>query len=139
MQRIKPFKTLDAFRGLAALWVVMAHSVAPWIGSGNEAQLRSPLYAFSIRGQLGVSIFFVISGYCIFAAAYASLVSGKTIQRYCFERVRRIYPPYFAALVITALSAAATIYVASHHLIAGMLCSGSRTCSFCNLNCTPIP
>jgi exopolysaccharide production protein ExoZ len=120
MQRIKPFKTLDGFRGFAAIWVVMAHSVGPWIGSGNEAHLRNPLYAFSIRGQLGVSIFFVISGYSITAAAYASLVSGKTIGRYCFERVRRIYPPYFFALVITTLSAAAIIFAASHHLIAGI-------------------
>jgi peptidoglycan/LPS O-acetylase OafA/YrhL len=116
-QRIPPFKTLDAFRGLAAIWVVLVHSVTPWIGSGNWAYLRSPFYALSTRGQLGVSIFFVISGYCIAAAAFGALVSGKSVWRYFYERVRRIYPPYLAALILTVLSATILGLAESRHLI----------------------
>lgn len=117
MQRITPFKTLDIFRGFAALWVVMDHSCDRWLASADPKYLHQPLYAFSIRGQLGVIIFFVISGYCITAAAYGALLYGKSIGRYAFERIRRIYPPYLAALVFGVLSLLAISMANVHHWI----------------------
>jgi peptidoglycan/LPS O-acetylase OafA/YrhL len=62
-------------------------------------------------------IFFAISGYCITAAAYGALVSGKSIGRFGFERVRRIYPPYLAALLLTVLSFVLNNYASAHHLL----------------------
>jgi peptidoglycan/LPS O-acetylase OafA/YrhL len=118
VQRISPFKTLDFFRGFAAIWVVMYHCTDRWLTDPNSAYLHVPLYAFSIRGQLGVMIFFVISGYCITAAAYSALVSGKSIWRYSYERVRRIYPPYLGALLLTVLAFAIIGYANAHHLVA---------------------
>jgi peptidoglycan/LPS O-acetylase OafA/YrhL len=117
LQRIPPFKTLDAFRGFAAIWVVMLHSCDRWIPDASSPYLKEPLYAFSTLGQLGVMIFFVISGYCITAAAYSAMISGKSLGRYSFERVRRIYPPYLAALVVTVLSLLTIDYANAHHLI----------------------
>lgn len=117
MQRIPAFKSLDVFRGFAALWVVMVHCCDRWLSAGNDAYLHVPLYAFAIRGQLGVMLFFVISGYCIAAACYAALISDKSIWRYSYERVRRIYPPYLAALLLGVLSTLAISFANSHHLI----------------------
>jgi exopolysaccharide production protein ExoZ len=117
LQRISPFKTLDAFRGFAALWVVMDHSCDRWLPYNNFQYLHVPLYAFSIRGQLGVSLFFLISGYCITAAAYGALISGKSVWRYGFERIRRIYPPYLAALLLTSLSLFLIMVANKHHWI----------------------
>jgi len=117
VQRIPPYKTLDVFRGFAALWVVMVHCCDRWLADGNEAHLKEPLYAFSIRGQLGVMLFFAISGYCIVAAAYGALISEKTVGRYAFERLRRIYPPYLAGLILTLLSFLAIAFANAHHLI----------------------
>jgi peptidoglycan/LPS O-acetylase OafA/YrhL len=117
VQRIPPFKTLDFFRGFAAIWVVMYHSTDRWLTDPNSAFLHVPLYAFTIRGQLGVMIFFVISGYCITAAAYSALVSGKSVWRYSYERARRIYPPYLGALLLTVLSLAIIGYANSHHMV----------------------
>ena len=117
MRRVNPFKTLDIFRGFAALWVVMDHSCDRWLGSADPHYMHVPLYAFSIRGQLGVMVFFVISGYCITAAAYGALLSGKSVGRYAFERVRRIYPPYLVTLILTALSAFAIGLANAHHWI----------------------
>jgi peptidoglycan/LPS O-acetylase OafA/YrhL len=117
MQRITPFKTLDIFRGFAALWVVMAHSCNRWLADGNSGYLHVPIYAFSIRGQLGVMVFFVISGYCITAAAYGALITGKSVWRYGFERGRRIYPPYLAILILGILSLLVINYANAHHLI----------------------
>ena len=102
---------------MAAIWVVMYHSCDRWISGGDSPYLKQPLYAFSICGQLGVMIFFVISGYCITGAAYGALVSGKSLARYSYERVRRIYPPYFAALILTAASIWFIGFAANHHLI----------------------
>lgn len=108
---------LDVFRGFAAIWVVMVHCCDRWLTDGNEAHLREPLYAFSVQGQLGVMLFFAISGYCIVAAAYGALVSGKSTGRYAFERLRRIYPPYLAGLILTILSLVAIRFADAHHLI----------------------
>ncbi len=118
MQRVSPYQSLDIFRGFAALWVVLVHCCDRWLSDGNLGRLHEPLYAFAIQGQLGVVLFFVISGYCIVAAAYGALVTGKSTGRYAFERIRRIYPPYLAALVLTVLSLVAISYASSHHLIA---------------------
>lgn len=118
MQRIPPFRTLDAFRGFAALWVVMFHSCDRFLAGGNLVFLHMPLYTFAIKGQLGVAFFFVISGYCITAAAHSALYSGKTLGRYVFERGRRIFPPYWTALLLGAVVAMSLRSAASHHWIA---------------------
>ena len=117
LERIPPFKTLDAFRGLAAIWVVMVHSCFTWLSVGHDAYRHQPLYAFALQGQLGVLFFFVISGYCITAACYSALVSRKSIWTYSYQRIRRIYPPYLAAFILTALAAGAIHLANSRHWI----------------------
>jgi peptidoglycan/LPS O-acetylase OafA/YrhL len=117
LQQTPQFKILDFFRGFAAFWVVMDHSCDRWIFSGNTQYLNHPLYAFSIRGQLGVVLFFVISGYCITATAWSSLYKSKSVLRYALDRIRRIYPPYLATLILTALATAVISLAEGHHLI----------------------
>lgn len=117
IQRISTFKTLDAFRGFAALWVVMRHSCDRWIGDGNMSYLSNPIYSFGMRGQIGVTLFFLISGYCITAAGFGALASGKTVSRFGYERLRRIYPPYLAALVLATVSLLAIHFASAHHFI----------------------
>jgi peptidoglycan/LPS O-acetylase OafA/YrhL len=73
------FQLLDPLRGLAASFVVFAHSAG------------RPM------GYYAVLVFFVISGYCIMASAEAGLERGMTIGEYMRRRVRRIYPPYLAS------------------------------------------
>ena len=67
------YKTLDAWRGIASLWVVMLHACVPAIGTRYFALQLQPIYAFSLLGSLGVQMFFVISGYCIANAASSSV------------------------------------------------------------------
>jgi peptidoglycan/LPS O-acetylase OafA/YrhL len=104
-------------RGLAAAWVVMIHSCDRFLAGDNLRYASEPLYAFSMRGQLGVIFFFVISGYCITAAAYSALLSGKPIWRYAYERARRIYPPYLVSLLLTVLAILLIGFVNAHHLL----------------------
>lgn len=78
------FDLIDAWRGLAALGVVL-HHVA-----------HLPL------GGPSVMIFFVISGYCIAASADSCLRKGLGWKQFMWRRVRRIFPPYLLALLFWA-------------------------------------
>ena len=62
-------------------------------GGGSFIYATSFLY-------LGVPIFFVISGYCIAAAAESCATKGQSAVTYFGRRFRRIYPPYWAAFVL---------------------------------------
>ena len=100
--------TLDAMRGGAALAVVTYHAlgVAPQTAfSGWQAwlpQVTSYIVHFAFAG---IYLFFVISGFCIhlfWAKARAAGVHEPAISFFTFwkRRVRRLYPPYFAALTL---------------------------------------
>jgi peptidoglycan/LPS O-acetylase OafA/YrhL len=75
------FPLLDPLRGVAATVVVLDHI----------AGLK--------LGYFAVLVFFVISGYCITAAAEAGIERSMTIGAYMRRRLRRIYPPYLISVV----------------------------------------
>ena len=76
----------------------MIHSCLAFVATpGNEGFVHNPVYAFSLWGQLGVVVFFVISGYCVAGAAYGTMAAGRTTATFVYDRIRRIYPPYWAA------------------------------------------
>jgi peptidoglycan/LPS O-acetylase OafA/YrhL len=76
---------LDAWRGLAALGVVLYHLGLYHLGLGMTFDL----------GHASVMVFFVISGYCIAASAESCRRNNVGPGGYVWRRVRRIYPPYF--------------------------------------------
>ena len=101
------YETLDAWRGLACLMVVVGHAIGEltpqdWDAAGTSAPMR---LLRSAIGQLylGVPMFFVISGYCISASADSSLRRAKGAGQFFIRRFRRIYPPYWIFLGILAL------------------------------------
>jgi len=104
-----PYRLLDAWRGVAALWVVLLHIRLPGV--------PAPLYAFSAGGHLGVPMFFVISGYCIANAAMRSLSKPQPVAHFLKARVRRIYPPYFFASLIAVLLSLLLTVLIQHHLV----------------------
>ena len=98
-----PYRLLDAWRGVAVLWVLMLHACLATIANETPSLSRMPPYAFSLWGQLGVMMFFVISGYCITAAVDSALRKPDALRCFLVARLRRIYPPYFASSVIAIL------------------------------------
>ena len=117
MRKVPPLLLLDAWRGLAALWVVMTHACVAFLATGDNGRfIHFPLYAVSIWGQLGVVMFFVISGYCVMGAAYGAMASGRSAGRYGLDRVRRIYPPYLFACVLAVSLELFVGLAQSHHL-----------------------
>jgi exopolysaccharide production protein ExoZ len=116
--KFRPYLLLDAWRGIAALWVVMAHACIAFLATGDNGRyLHWPIYEVSVWGQLGVVIFFVISGFCITGAAQGAFLGRRGIGKYTFDRIRRIYPPYLAALFLGAGVALAMRLAEDHHLI----------------------
>ena len=85
------YALLDPLRGLASLLVVLHHLPGQPLGRW--------------AGEPGVMLFFVISGYCI-AAAWHRMTQReqespwKSVGTFMFRRVRRIFPPWWAALAL---------------------------------------
>lgn len=81
---------VDGLRGIAVLSVLIYHAV--------------PDYAY---GWLGVSLFFVLSGFCLSWGPLMRRRSGQiqwfSLRQYAIARCRRILPPYYAALAIYVL------------------------------------
>ncbi len=84
--------TIEAFRGLAACWVFLFHMDRP---AGHAWTM-----ALADLGALGVSMFFVISGYCIGAAAWKNFQRQEPPSAFLRRRLLRIYPPLWASMVV---------------------------------------
>lgn len=81
---------LDAMRGIAALMVVFFHFTV----DREQAKLGFNL------GVTGVDFFFIISGFVIFL----TLSKTKHWMDFVVSRFSRLYPAYWAALIITAIA-----------------------------------
>lgn len=95
---------LDSLRGASALVVVASHSVALLL---TGSILVLPLH-LGYAAHAAVIMFFLISGFCIHysqsvTAHYApqAASSGINLGRYARRRLRRIYPPFLLAIVLT--------------------------------------
>ncbi len=84
---------IEVFRGIAACWVFLFHMDRPPAGGRL-------LLALADSGNLGVPMFFVISGYCIGASAALSARRGEPASAFLRRRLWRIYPPFWASIVI---------------------------------------
>jgi peptidoglycan/LPS O-acetylase OafA/YrhL len=101
--------SLTGIRAVAALLVLLTHA-AYTTGKYTHGYLGL-VYS---RTEIGVPIFFVLSGFLLFAPWVRSLAQDRpapSVRRYAWHRVRRIMPAY----VITVLAA----YVLYHFRTAG--------------------
>ncbi len=91
----------DGLRAIAALLVIVDH-----VGTDSGFTGRSSLGQFTARGEIGVSVFFLISGFLLyrpFAAAGIEGRPGPNVRSYLVRRVLRIVPLYWVALIIAYL------------------------------------
>lgn len=98
------YTSLDAWRGIACLSVVAFHAayLASVSAIGDRSLLARVLHQ-TYWLQHGVSIFFVISGYCIAATVASSHRRQHGLASYFARRFRRIFPPYWIAVGLTGL------------------------------------
>jgi peptidoglycan/LPS O-acetylase OafA/YrhL len=90
--------SLTSLRFVAALMVMFGHTMGHFYSGFGYAGL--PYTALSNLAQIGMSLFFVLSGFVI-SYNYASIGSLKTaeLKRFAVARVARIYPAYIAVLL----------------------------------------
>ena len=119
------YRSLDLWRGVACLMVLVFHSSLYQLAQLNR------LHGFGlgvVTGVgylwLGVPLFFVISGYCISATCDCTRRKPRSVLSYLWRRYRRIFPPFWAAtalsvvLITTTQSIGATaLFVDSVHPI----------------------
>src|SRR4051812_10487654 len=114
------YRSLDLWRGIACLMVVVLH--ASFIGrdldaSGASAKLMTIISRFGA----GVVMFFVVSGYCIAATADSTRCKQRkgagASANYFKRRLRRIFPPYWAALLVTASVVLAIVALGHSHFL----------------------
>ncbi len=96
------FPNLNGVRFLAAL-VVMIHHIELtkyWFGQGNEIYTKS--FIGGVFGDLGVILFFVLSGFLITYLLLAEYAADKTIsiRNFYMRRILRIWPLYYLLIVL---------------------------------------
>ncbi|WP_432134640.1 MULTISPECIES: acyltransferase family protein [unclassified Streptomyces] len=103
-RRESRLRALDGLRLVAALMVCLYH----YTGRGGEISdswHQSPavkfptLSQFTTYGPLGVQFFFVISGFVICMSSW-----GRSMGDFFRSRVSRLYPAYWAALVLVTVA-----------------------------------
>ena len=92
------FPTLDAWRGVAILWVIV-HHVNIFLPL-QLGQLTHIFKHFSAVGFLGVDIFFVLSGFLISGLLLSEIDTGIRLKRFYVRRILKIIPQYFAVTVL---------------------------------------
>jgi peptidoglycan/LPS O-acetylase OafA/YrhL len=96
-------QVLDSLRGLAALAVCLFHF------AGRDGFLPdSPFKTCSRHGDLGVIVFFVISGFVIPWSLHRAGYRLCEFGRFVFKRLLRLEPPYLVA--VASVVAFAAVY-----------------------------
>ncbi len=103
----KRFACLDGVRAMAAYLVVLHH-----VSFAAGTTLNSKWGVFFARMDVGVAIFFVLSGYLLFKPMVDAMFEGRPIienRRFWNRRFWRIYPSYVFALVVMLIIGAVQV------------------------------
>jgi len=97
---------LDGLRGMAALFVVMHHTVLQFydLDFHGLTGIRKALVRFLWEGHLAVDLFIVLSGFCLMLPVISAdyRLKGGTFRFYK-KRAVRILPPYYFTNVLCLL------------------------------------
>ena len=117
---------LDAWRGLAAVMVVLVHVIGPaLLGPYPELQ-RKFIYRSVTFGNYGVQIFFVVSGLCIVQSAMKAFGAPSPIMGFLTSRFRRIYPAYIIISILAVAMSGIAAYLVGRHLLPGSSLAAER-------------
>ena len=97
------FTALDGLRGLAALLVLFVH-LPERLGLDLAARQHSWLFRFSLAGDMGVDLFFVLSGFLITRILLENVQRPRGLRTFWVRRVLRIFPLYALYLAVLMLA-----------------------------------
>jgi peptidoglycan/LPS O-acetylase OafA/YrhL len=110
---------LTSFRAWAALFVFLHHDLAIWhrwrvvAGPAKHRDDHPWWIALINEGRVGVTMFFVLSGFLLTLRYFDSLLRGASLKEYFLKRVARIWPLY---LFVCGLTFACALYYGDPHL-----------------------
>lgn len=99
MARSKSNPSIQAIRYAAALLVVLDHGIATYSEKIHATNLVSTGWRL---GEIGVSIFFAISGFIMLLSHFDDFGAQGSVPRFAWKRITRIYPLYWIASLIYA-------------------------------------
>lgn len=107
------YKVIDGIRAIAILWVIIFHIWLFHIASFPEtcaAITQFPFMVWITKGDLGVDLFFVISGFLIGTILFREYKKTVTlrIKRFYARRFLRLMPAYFVCMIGGALFSSGT-------------------------------
>jgi peptidoglycan/LPS O-acetylase OafA/YrhL len=97
--RPRHFPCFDGLRAIAATLVVLVHT-----SYASGFTLRSSAGIYTARFEIGVSVFFLISGFLLyrpFAASHMAAGAAPAVGKFWARRFLRIFPAYWLAFAIT--------------------------------------
>ena len=100
--RATRFPLFDSLRAIAAISVLAYHAAA----SSGILATSSPLKPYAGRLDVGVAVFFLISGFLLYRPFAAARLAGDAQPQtgaYAWRRFLRIVPAYWLALTLIAL------------------------------------
>ena len=118
-------KGADGFRAMACILVIY-HHVSQRLGPGASPRWLQILHYIGMRGEVGVSVFFVLSG-CLLATPFWNAFIGNTpkpkLRTYFQNRAARILPGYYFLLALSTFLAVELIdfKIVWSRIIAGIL------------------
>lgn len=95
------FAGLDGLRAIAALAVFFHH-----VGFWSSATFDSSLGGYLARLDIGVPVFFMLSGFLMFRPVAVSVIDGaglRPVSEHLWRRALRIYPAFWVALAAIVL------------------------------------
>src|SRR3954451_6600816 len=95
------FSGIEGLRAAAALLVLVVHT-----SFASGFTLRSGAGPYTARGEVGVALFFLISGFLLYRPFVAAAFEGRPGPRlgpYLIRRALRILPLYWVALTVVYL------------------------------------
>lgn len=101
------YKVIDGIRAIAILWVILFHV---WLFQSNifpeltKNAVDIPFLTWITRGDLGVDLFFVISGFLIGTILFKEYQKNSRInfKKFYIRRFFRLIPVYTFAMIIAA-------------------------------------
>lgn len=113
---VKRYKQIDILRAVAIIIVAMYHF---WVVSGYQTTGVELLNRFlTYGGEIGVTMFFVISGFSIYCSLYQQENRGETVEFFPFikKRWKRVYPSYFISILIVLLLGDGAVYISIQNI-----------------------
>ena len=113
VKKSKRLTFIDGLRAIACIMVVVYHGVTVFVKTIN----KNEDFVFNIihYGYLGVSIFFVISGFVMaYSARNIKIWDVKTLINFFLRRMVRLTPPYHVAILIASIVYLIRIIITRH-------------------------